>query len=66
MIKFCDCDYCKNKQGVKNGRIFCPAYPDGIPYPEFIDTSKKKTCGNGYKFEGRTEEPFKWYGDTNG
>ena len=51
MIQFIDCDFCKHKTGTKNGMFVCPAYPDGVPYPEYLNPREKEECGNGFKFE---------------
>lgn len=55
MTKIFDCDFCKNKSGVKNGMFVCTAFPDGVPYPEYIAPREKDECNNGIKFEPKTE-----------
>lgn len=56
MIKLCDCDFCKNCFGVKNGHPLCNAFPDGIPY-EHMDKDLKqlKECNNGIGYEPRED-----------
>lgn len=52
MIKFCDCDYCKHSKGLKNGHIFCDAFPNGVPYSFYgKDLKKISDCNNGIGFE---------------
>ena len=51
MIKLCDCDYCKNNIGMKNGHTICYAFRDGVPYDHANqDLKKLNECANGYRF----------------
>lgn len=52
MIKFPDCDFCKNCTGSNKDIIFCKAFPDGIPFEHiFKDLKLMKECNNGIGFE---------------
>jgi hypothetical protein len=57
MIKLCDCDYCKNHTGFKNGHGVCKAFPNGIPYEHtYKDLRILKECNNGIGFEPKGKQ----------
>lgn len=57
MIKFSDCDFCKNCVGIKRGHPVCKAFPDGVPYEHMEkDLKSNKNCNNGIGYEPKEDE----------
>ncbi len=56
MIKFSDCDFCKNSTGIDKDVFFCRAFPQGVPYEHANkDLKSIKECKNGIGYEPKEE-----------
>lgn len=56
MIKFYDCDSCKNLIEIKNGMFSCKAFPNGVPFEHMDrDLKKIKQCNNGIGYEPKNK-----------
>lgn len=54
-MKFCDCDYCIHALDGKRAKIYCSAFPDGVPDTfDIYNASEFEECNNGVHYEPRS------------